>query len=354
MLRSKTLKTFTLLLMLIGRTTVSVGQAEERIRYDDGPLVMPGAEYLLDGRSWLPRTDLTYGFISTTPDLGAATTKAAVTEAFALWTAVAPLTFAEVSDCGLSFNHVSCVVPDIRVQFAAGNHEDGYPFDGPLGVLAHAFFPPPNGGTAAGDMHFDEAEFWSDDLPASGFDLVTVAAHEIGHALGLAHAQPSKCPDAVTGESSIMCPFYEGPHRFLAQDDIEGIQDIYGPLTCSDDPAEPEFATFANIICHVQTLSDNVSTAGLSTSVTKTLTTRLAAINKRVSKAREACSQGQTKKVTVKLRALPRLLEKFGKQVDKHAAKGDIAAVTAAGFRDAADVILQQIAVKLAAPTVCD
>jgi hypothetical protein len=41
---------------------------------------------------------------------------------------------------------------DIRI----GAHK----FDGPANVLAHTFFPPPNGGSAAGDFHLDYAENW--------------------------------------------------------------------------------------------------------------------------------------------------------------------------------------------------
>ncbi len=33
-------------------------------------------------------------------------------------------------------------------------------FDGPSKVLAHAYYPPPNGSTAAGDAHFDNSEKW--------------------------------------------------------------------------------------------------------------------------------------------------------------------------------------------------
>src|SRR6185369_11171775 len=52
-------------------------------------------------------------------------------------------------------------------------------------------------------------------------DLVTVAAHEIGHSLGLGHSQVS---------TALMAPFYNGSHRFLDQDDINGIRTIY-PFT---------------------------------------------------------------------------------------------------------------------------
>ena len=169
------------------------------------------AEFVAQGNKW-PNTNLRYGFQEFTPDLTQAEIRAAISTALSYWAAVTPLTFTEVA---------FAANPEIKIRFVGGDHGDGSPFDGASGVLAHAYYPPPNGGDIAGDSHFDEAETWSVNLPPSGIDLYTVAAHEFGHALGLAHS---------TVSGALMYPYYGGPHRFLAQDDIDGIQSIYGAL----------------------------------------------------------------------------------------------------------------------------
>jgi len=172
------------------------------------------AEFANTGRKW-PTTNLTYGFQEFTPDLPAAQVIQAVEQAFALWNSVTALRFTRVPIAS---------TPNIIIRFAAGDHGDGSAFDGGGGVLAHAFFPPvpPNPPEPIqGDAHFDEAEPWTVTVPppAGTFDLVTVAAHEFGHSLGLGHS---------TVAGSLMAPFYGGPHRFLHSDDIAGIQSIYG------------------------------------------------------------------------------------------------------------------------------
>lgn len=182
-----------------------------RCGFPDIPTHAGMSNFVAQGNRW-DRTNLTYSFQEFSPDLTQQQIRDAVVAALNLWSQVSPLRFAEVP---LASN------PDFIIRYVAGDHGDGSPFDGVGRVLAHAFYPPPNGGDIAGDAHFDEAETWTVNIPvpAGEIDFITVAAHEFGHSLGLAHS-------SVAG--ALMFPTYSGPHRFLAQDDIDGIRSIYG------------------------------------------------------------------------------------------------------------------------------
>lgn len=145
--------------------------------------------------------------------------KAEIEAAFAAWSAVADIDFMETADDGLVFD--VGVVGDIRIG--------GHTFDGPGGTLAHGFYPPVNGTGAAGDIHFDTAEIWKIGFGGAGFDIFTVMAHEIGHAIGLDHTMVP---------ASLMNPFYTEAFSGPQADDIAGAVFIYGPRDV--DVPEPE------------------------------------------------------------------------------------------------------------------
>jgi hypothetical protein len=177
--------------------------------------------FVASGGRWA-NTNLTYAFQEFTADLTQAQTRAAIHQAFSMWSGFTPLTFREGS----------LATAQIIIRFVTGDHGDGAnnAFDGANGILAHAFFPgtPPAAPSAIhGDTHFDDAEVWTLTVPpgASQFDLTTVATHEFGHALGLDHS-------AVRG--SVMEAFYGGPRRYLHADDIQGITSIYGGYSIAE------------------------------------------------------------------------------------------------------------------------
>ncbi|GAB7045141.1 hypothetical protein JCM9534A_02670 [Catenuloplanes indicus JCM 9534] len=163
--------------------------------------------------AWDRRT-LTYTFDSGTADITGAAEIDAVRAAFATWAAAAPLTFAEVS-AGQN--------PDIRIGWRPAADPD---LSMVGGTLAHADFPPGCSvvtNTLPKPLHFDDSEHtWSVGAQSGAFDVETVALHEIGHLLGLAH---SSVPGAVMFPT--VRPNFE--LRSLTDDDLAAVTSLYEP-----------------------------------------------------------------------------------------------------------------------------
>ena len=217
--RSKSISlitTFMLLLLSCSTFSNSGGATPEpEYRYDDLPeknrTDAAISEY--QAISQWDQLEIAYFFINDTDALTGDTEHELVRQAFALWAEQTPLTFNEVANGSQA---------DIVIGWASGDHGDGDPFDGPGDILAHASFPNPFDDRTV-FLHFDDDERWVDS-PSQDVDMLTVAAHEIGHTLGLGH---SNDPDAL------MFPSYRGSHRFLGADDIEGAQSLYGAVSAS-------------------------------------------------------------------------------------------------------------------------
>ncbi|XP_036379355.1 collagenase 3-like [Megalops cyprinoides] len=172
-------------------------------------------KYSTSPTKW-PTNKLTYRIENYTPDMSVSEVDSAIEKALQVWAQVTPL----------RFTRMYSGIADIMISFGAREHGDYYPFDGPNGILAHAFDPSVGIG---GDTHFDEDETFTSG--SNGYNLFLIAAHEFGHALGLSHSDDP---------GALMFPTYSysDPKSFiLPMDDVKGIQSLYGSK--SDDRIHP-------------------------------------------------------------------------------------------------------------------
>lgn len=117
-------------------------------------------------------------------------------EALQTWANYAPLDFKEVKDPGSGS----------RVDILAQTEK----IDGRSGTLAFAYFP------SVGDITFDKDEAWSESM------FLETTVHELGHSLGLDHEN-----DFRAIMNSVLKNRFSD-EAFLLQDDINGIQSLYG------------------------------------------------------------------------------------------------------------------------------
>ncbi|KNA23775.1 hypothetical protein SOVF_021490 [Spinacia oleracea] len=161
--------------------------------------------YGVIGTRWTS-SELTYQIRVETLIPGSENMRYVVADALNKWAEYSPFSFQEVGEGSRS---------NLVFGFAVGDHGDGFPFDGRGGVLGHSF-PPPDGRS-----HYDANDIWSDNPGQYQIDLNSVVLHEIGHLLGLGHSADI---NAVM-HSGIN---YGERRRVLQEDDIQGIQALYG------------------------------------------------------------------------------------------------------------------------------
>ncbi|XP_068935770.1 stromelysin-1-like [Petaurus breviceps papuanus] len=170
------------------------------------------------------KNEVTYRIVNYTTDMKQSDIDTAVERALKVWSDVTPLTFTRLLEGEA----------DIMISFAVKDHGDFLPFDGPGGVLGHAYPPGPN---INGDVHLDDDEKWTENK--NGVNLFLAVAHEFGHSLGLLHSSDTR---------ALMYPLYNTntdlSKSLLSQDDIDGIQSLYGsPPDSPDDPVPPTKST---------------------------------------------------------------------------------------------------------------
>jgi hypothetical protein len=175
--------------------------------------------------AWNRRT-LTYTFGNLCDDVRNNVARNAVRRAFKTWAkAGVGLSFhqVEVDNDDNNNNDDGHANPDIFVEWRQAADPDHSMVGG---ILAHADFPPGCSVIVSGlplPLHYDDEEHAWVDGASGGFDIETVALHEIGHLLGLLHTDVS---------GSVMFPTVSANStlRRLQSDDLAGIRALYPPF----------------------------------------------------------------------------------------------------------------------------
>ncbi|ETE63168.1 72 kDa type IV collagenase, partial [Ophiophagus hannah] len=117
--------------------------------------------------------------------------------------------------------------PETAMSTVGGNSE-GQPCVFPFIFLGNKYDSCTTSGRQDGKMwcstssNYDEDRKWG-FCPDQGYSLFLVAAHEFGHAMGLEHSEDP---------GALMAPIYTYTKHFrLSQDDVQGIQELYGKVS---------------------------------------------------------------------------------------------------------------------------
>jgi hypothetical protein len=154
-------------------------------------------------------SDLLYTIGTVPDDLDREQVESTIEAALDVWSDVADVNFRPTTERGQA--------DAIDFKFKS--------LDGPGGTLARAYFPDDlNRNPIAGDVEFDIGDPWEvgNELGSAAYDLMLVAVHEIGHALGLSHSH---------SEAAVMHHAVSSHSQFtgLSQDDIDLMLQLYAP-----------------------------------------------------------------------------------------------------------------------------
>ena len=218
--------------------------------------------YATEGAMWQFSSRITYSFVPDGASIGGvasnlfatmnasyptSTWEAQFQKAAAQWSSYANINMAQVSDngepLGASGNQQDDPnVGDIRISMIPM---------GTNGVLAFTLLPPNyNGGTNAGDIVFNSSYAWG--INNGNYDIETVALHEMGHALGMAHS---------TSTTAAMYGTYQNVNQSLTFDDQQGIASIYGAYPSANE-SNKLYANATNIT--PQIVNNQIAISGLS------------------------------------------------------------------------------------------
>lgn len=157
-----------------------------------------------------PTKSITWGISGSMPGFTAQRLREIYAQAWKVWT--------DVADFSATYSDSNPMV-----TMGHGN------IDGPSNVLAWSEMPC-GASIRSVTQKYDSSERWSQDMPGPGeIDLVTVAAHEIGHAVGIPHIE----------SGNILYAGYVGPRRSPGPGDLREIISRYGRRTGEPPPPPP-------------------------------------------------------------------------------------------------------------------
>ncbi len=171
-------------------------------------------EYTIPSNPW-GRHNLTYSIINNSGEPVTSEVKTAIADAFYAWQEALGGDFTFTLQEGEA--DITIIFYSDEPHPAPNMGKFSQTADNDQIVLAHAFYPLPENRALMGHIHFNALAPWN-GASETGYNLTSVAMHEIGHVLGLAHSE---------SRESIMFEDYSEWRNGLAKQDVDNIRSLY-------------------------------------------------------------------------------------------------------------------------------